>query len=107
MYIVFQGQSGSWLLPILQDALRHVYQRSLLENKPELLDVIPMVRQSLHLILSANNILCVTIERSAISTASVSNYHNLYQPDQFSRIVWHSWDFIIQPICQRKNNTML
>ncbi|XP_064635758.1 TATA-binding protein-associated factor 172-like [Lineus longissimus] len=38
--ILCQEQSPIWLIPILQDALRHIYQRSLLEHKAELLEII-------------------------------------------------------------------
>ncbi|XP_013387250.1 TATA-binding protein-associated factor 172-like [Lingula anatina] len=34
---------ATWLIPILQEALRHVYQRVLLEEKAELLDLIQQV----------------------------------------------------------------
>lgn len=33
-------QQNAWLLPILQETLRHIYQRSLLEPRLELLGVV-------------------------------------------------------------------
>ncbi|XP_025098082.1 TATA-binding protein-associated factor 172-like isoform X2 [Pomacea canaliculata] len=41
-----QGKS-EWIAPILQDTLRHVYQRSLLEPQPELLQLVEQVWDAL------------------------------------------------------------
>ncbi|XP_041362673.1 TATA-binding protein-associated factor 172-like isoform X2 [Gigantopelta aegis] len=38
-----QNALQSWLPAVLQDALRHIYQRSLLEHSPELLDLVEKV----------------------------------------------------------------
>ena len=40
-------QERCWVIPILQDTLRHVYQRSLLETQPEVLDLIERVWSAL------------------------------------------------------------
>jgi hypothetical protein len=36
-------QQCEWLLPILQDALRHMYQRCLLETQLEILELVEQV----------------------------------------------------------------
>lgn len=43
---LFKGKS-EWIAPILQDTLRHVYQRSLLEPQPELLQLVEQVWDAL------------------------------------------------------------
>jgi hypothetical protein len=40
-------QQCEWLLPILQDALRHMYQRCLLETQLEILELVEQVREFL------------------------------------------------------------
>ena len=39
----FQGAALHWVLPILQDALRHIYQRALMEAKMDILEVLRQV----------------------------------------------------------------
>uniref|UniRef100_T1IQ59 Mot1 central domain-containing protein n=1 Tax=Strigamia maritima TaxID=126957 RepID=T1IQ59_STRMM len=49
-----------WLVPILSDSLRHVYQRCILEHVPEILDLITEVWEQLIRIVSVDNLLMAT-----------------------------------------------
>ncbi len=44
MFVLLQdGNQATWLLPLLVDALRHVYQRALLEPRPDIIEVVTEV----------------------------------------------------------------
>ena len=39
-----KSETPSWVEPIIGDALKHIYQRCLLEHIPEIIKILPMVR---------------------------------------------------------------